>query len=118
NKEETQAFFIEAGFTHYKTDYYLDYYSMELSKIDFEFQTSIMLFNLGYKQYFNLSTNSQLYASGSFATNFFFTSKNEVRYDFINYYDQVLKRDKNFSNVGGKITLGYKFKKHYFIEAD
>lgn len=118
NKEETQAFFIEAGFTQYKTDYYLDYYSAELSKINFEFQTSIILFNLGYKQYFNLSANSQLYASGSFATNFFFTSKNEVRYDFENYYNQVLKRDKNFSNVGGRVALGYKFKKHYFIEAD
>jgi len=118
NKEETQAFFIEAGFTQYKTDYYLDYYNTELSKIDFEFQTSFILFNLGYKQYFNLSTNSQLYTSGSFATNFFFTSKNEVRYDFENYYDQVLKRDKNFSNVGGRVALGYKFKKRYFIEVD
>jgi len=118
NKNETQAFFVETGFTQYKTDYYLDYYNNELSKIDFEFQTSIILFNLGYKQYFNLSPNSQLYGSGSFAANFFFTSKNEVSYDYENYYDQVLKRDKNFSNVGGRFALGYKFKKRYFIEAD
>lgn len=118
NNKETQALFIEAGFTQYKTDYYLGYYSKELSKIDFEFQTSIILFSLGYKQYFNLSANSQLYASGSFASNFFFTSKNEVSYDYENYYDQVLKRDNNFSNLGGRIALGYKFKKHYFVEAN
>src|SRR5690606_5402126 len=130
NKKETQAVFIEAGFTQYKTDYYLDYYNTELSKINFEFQSNIILFNFGYKQYFNLSADSQLYASGSFAANFFFTSKNEVSYhlfltgyDYLgnyyeSHYDQVFKRDKNFSNVGGRIALGYKFKKRYFIEAD
>jgi len=130
NKKATQAVFAEAAFTQYKTNYYLDYYSPELSKIDFEFQSNIVLLNFGYKQFFNLSPNSQLYASASFATNFFFTSKNEVSYHlfltgydhlgnyFENHYDQVLKRNKNFSNVGGKLALGYKFKKHYFMEAD
>lgn len=130
DKKEVNAVFVEIGFTQYRTDYYLGYYSKELSKVNFEFQSNVVLFNFGYKRYFNLSTNSQLYALGSFAANFFFTTKNEVSYHLFltgfdhlgNYYeghyDQVMKREKNFSNVGGKIALGYKFKKNYFIEAD
>lgn len=130
DKKEANALFAEVGFTQYKTSYYLDYYSPELTKIDFDFKTNILLFNIGYKRYFNLLPNSKIYLSGSISANFFLTSENHTKYHwFSSWYDHygnyqerhsdlVLKGRKNFSDFGGRVSLGYTFKSHYFIEAN
>lgn len=130
DKKELNAIFLEAAFSKYSTSYYLDSYSSELSKIDFRFKTNILLFNLGYKRYFNLSLNSQVYVSGSMSANFFNTSKNYTNYhwfrswtDHLGEYHEagsyeILQGRKKFSDLGGRIALGYRFKRHYFIEAN
>jgi|GEM_PF-5487467 len=130
DKKELNAIFLEVAFSKYSTSYYLDSYSSELSKIDFRFKTNILLFNLGYKRYFNLSLNSQVYVSGSMSANFFNTSKNYTNYhwfrswtDHLGEYHEagsyeILQGRKKFSDLGGRIALGYRFKRHYFIEAN
>lgn len=130
DKNELNAIFIDLGFMHYKTSYYLDYYNSVASNIKFEYKSNIMMVNFGYKRYFNISSNSKIYASASLSPNFFFTSKNQVSYDFFdsgydglgNYYEETynlsVKRHKNSSNLGVRFSMGYKFKNHYFAEVN
>jgi len=128
--KKLDALFLEAAFTKYSTSYYLDRYNKNISKVDFDFKTNILLFNLGYKRYFNISSNSQLYLSGSLSINFFNTSTNYANYhwfasghnhngEYIEVEsDEVLVGRKRFTDLGGRIAFGYKFKKHYYVEAN
>lgn len=130
DKNDLNAIFIDLGFVNYNTNYYLDYYNSVASNIKFEYRSNIMMMNFGYKRYFNISSNSKVYASASLAPNFFFTSKNQVSYDFFdsgydglgNYYEKTynlfVKGHKNSSNLGVRLSMGYKFKNHYFVEVN
>lgn len=130
DKNDLNAIFIDLGFMNYNTSYYLDYYNPVASNIKFEYKSNIMMINFGYKRYFNISSNSKIYASASLAPNFFFTSKNQVSYDFFdsgydglgNYYERtynlLVKAHKNSSNLGVRFSMGYKFKNHYFAEVN
>lgn len=130
DKKEQHAFFAELTYSQYQTNYYLDYLSEEWSKIDFRFKTNIFIFNLGYKRYFNLSPNSQLYASGGFSMSFLRNSENYTNYNLFSswhnsageYFEKTSEErvngSKSLSDVGGKIAIGYKFKKRYFVEAN
>lgn len=111
------AVFTNVSFSIFNQKIYLEDNQMGDKNINYELKSSILLFNVGYKHYFDLSKNMQVYGQGAISIITYINGKNHATWEnkFGQYSDDDFKTATNF---GGTLGLGLKLNKHYFIEAN
>lgn len=111
------AVFTNVSFSIFNQKIYLEDNQMGDKNINYELKSSVLLFNVGYKHYFDLSKNMQVYSQGAISIITYINGKNHATWEnkFGQFSDNGFKTSTNF---GGNLGLGLKLNKHYFIEAN
>lgn len=80
-------------------------------------KSTVLHLNIGYKHYFKISNNVQLYAQGAASVINYINSKNHTSWES-SIGTGSENGSKTVTNFGGTFGLGLKLNKHYFIEGN
>lgn len=120
NKNQS-AVFADASLSIYNQKFqidrqYTENHPLGYSNINYELKSKVVLINAGYKHYFKIVENFEIYGEGGITLTNFINSKNIATWETENgkRSDSGFKSSTNF---GGMLGVGLKFNNHYYVSA-
>jgi len=116
NKYES-VLFTNLSLSSYKQKYNIEEIGLKFKHINYELKSTVFLLNIGYKHYFTVFKNVQLYGQGAIALTTFINSKNLLTWEN-QFGSQSDKGFKSATNFGGSLGIGFKINKKYYFETN
>ena len=113
----SSAVYSDLGVTLYKQKFFLDNGEHGKTNINHEKKSTVLNLNIGYKYYFDISQNIQLYPQGAVSIITYINHKNYTSWESSigPGSDSGFKTGTIF---GGTLGIGIKLSKRYFIETN